>query len=83
MPIDPTPVRMCVCSGLTFEQIKALGIRSMEELKQRYGISDGCGSCEAYVRTVLADGRTAFSVNDPTLAQPESHDDPSGSRSNA
>lgn len=63
---DPLPVKMCVCSGITFEKMKAMGITSFEELKEKFGVSDGCGSCEPYVRRMLRTGETAFPILPPT-----------------
>ncbi len=63
VPYDPTPIRMCVCAGMTFAEIRDLGIHSMEELREKFGISGGCGFCAMYVERMLSTGETAFAID--------------------
>ena len=60
MAIDPTPIRRCICAEKSFEELKASGLQSFEELQRAYGVSNGCGLCEPYVREMLESGTTAF-----------------------
>lgn len=62
--LDPTPVRMCVCHNVTFEELKAAGVSSIDEIAARFGCGTTCGSCLPYLRRMLQTGRTAFPLLD-------------------
>ncbi len=58
-------VNRCVCKDLTFEQLKPIADQcggDFDELCQRTGCCQGCGSCEPYVRLMLETGQTRFPV---------------------
>ncbi|MGV3614235.1 MAG: (2Fe-2S)-binding protein [Fimbriimonas sp.] len=59
---DPTPVRRCVCAEITFADLKAAGVQTVEEAGERFGAGLGCGSCLPYLRAMVATGRVAFPV---------------------
>jgi bacterioferritin-associated ferredoxin len=62
MPLDPTPVRRCVCSDLTFFEMKESGCESLNELQKIYGVCNGCQTCLPYIEKMLETGETAFAV---------------------
>ena len=53
------PIRRCVCAGVTFAELKELGVKSMEEAAEHEcGIN--CGRCRPYIELMLETGETAF-----------------------
>jgi bacterioferritin-associated ferredoxin len=61
---DPTPVRRCVCFGKTFEELKAAGVKSVEEAATRFGCGTQCGFCRPYIQAMIDTGNTAFALSD-------------------
>jgi bacterioferritin-associated ferredoxin len=59
---DPFPVRKCVCHDITFTEINASGVRSLEEIADRFGAGTGCQTCVPYLMRMLEAGETAFAV---------------------
>lgn len=60
--LDPKPVRMCVCTGLTFEEINRRGFSTLDQIAHHTGAGDGCKSCLPYLRLMLQTGDTRFPV---------------------
>lgn len=65
-------VNRCVCTGLTFEEIKrraeTLGL-DFDALRKETGCAERCGLCEPYVRAMLRTGRTSFRPLDPAIRE--------------
>lgn len=57
------PIRRCVCGERTFEELKALGVHSLEDAA-RYGCGIRCGLCRPYLLRMIETGRTAFAVDE-------------------
>ena len=55
------PIRRCVCAGVSFEELKELGVKTMAEAAEHEcGIN--CGRCRPYIERMLETGETAFAV---------------------
>jgi bacterioferritin-associated ferredoxin len=54
----------CVCSGLSFAQIKQHAdhhnIRSIKGLRSRLGMGAYCSACAPYLKQMLRSGQTEF-----------------------
>lgn len=59
---DPTPVRMCVCGNVIFEELKASGVKSVDEAGDLFGCGVTCGTCLPYLKRMFETGETAFPV---------------------
>lgn len=59
---EDRPVVRCVCFDTTFEQLKALGMRSLEEVQRETQCGTKCGLCVPYILRMLETGETAFKV---------------------
>jgi len=61
--MPPVRVDRCVCTGLSFEQLRELSREhgdTLERLAQRTGATADCGMCRPYVKRCLLTGRTVF-----------------------
>jgi len=56
------PVSRCVCFDTTFVELKAAGIKSLEEAGSRFGCGTKCGLCRQYILKMLETGETDFDV---------------------
>ena len=66
---DPLPVKRCVCFDTSFASLKAAGIISVEDAKQKFGCGTKCGTCVPYIEKMLESGEVQFTVLDfPTPA---------------
>jgi bacterioferritin-associated ferredoxin len=61
---DPFPVKMCVCYDTTFADLKQSGVRSFEDVANRFGCGTGCGLCRPYIARMLETGQTEFAIID-------------------
>ena len=61
MPAEK-PVKKCVCFDKTFAELKAAGIKSVEEAADRFGCSTKCGLCKPYIQKMLETGETEFAI---------------------
>jgi len=59
---DPRPVKRCVCFDTTFAELKAAGVESVADAREKFGCGSSCGSCVPYIERMLETGETAFSV---------------------
>jgi len=59
---DDRPVTMCVCFLMTFSELKATGIVTVEEAAERFGCGTNCGTCRPYIELMLSTGETRFAV---------------------
>lgn len=54
----------CVCSGMTFEQMKReakrLNLRSVKGMRSRLPMGAYCSACAPYLREMLKTGKTKF-----------------------
>jgi len=61
---DEAAINHCVCTGMTFDQIKAEadahGIRSIKGLRSRLGMGAYCSACAPYLKEMLRTGKTKF-----------------------
>lgn len=61
------PVTMCVCSKVSFLELKVAGVRSLEDAGERFGAGVTCGLCQAYIKKMIQTGETEFAViEDPS-----------------
>ncbi len=61
----PWRIDRCVCTGLTFESLRAAAEREeldLDGLREAAGCCDGCGLCEPYIRRMLVSGQTVFTT---------------------
>jgi hypothetical protein len=61
---DDKPIKACVCGETSFAQLKAMGVRSLEDA-QRLGCGVKCGLCISYIQQMIDNGETEFPV--PTV----------------
>lgn len=59
---DPTPVRRCVCADVSFAELRAAGVTTLEEASHWFNVANNCGLCRPYVERMLETGETAFGV---------------------
>ena len=62
------PVDRCVCSNVTFAQMRSLIVAHGGDermLRERHNCGGACGMCLPYIRAMLHTGRTSFEVGDP------------------
>ncbi len=55
---------MCVCNSVSFAEIAAQGLQTLEEITEQTGAGTTCESCLPYLRKMLRTGQTAFEVSD-------------------
>jgi bacterioferritin-associated ferredoxin len=57
-------VERCVCHDVTFARISQMSREglTLEQIRDRTKCCTGCGTCEPYVRVVIATGRTRLPV---------------------
>ncbi|MBL8088628.1 MAG: hypothetical protein JNM85_11235 [Chthonomonas sp.] len=60
--VDPCPVKMCLCAGISFKALKAEKIESVDDARERFGCAQGCGMCEVYIEMMLESGKTEFPI---------------------
>jgi bacterioferritin-associated ferredoxin len=48
--------------GRTFAELKAAGVRSVEEAAERFGAGTRCGTCRPYIARMTETGETAFPI---------------------
>lgn len=58
---DYRPIRRCVCGGVTFAELKEMGVTSMPEAAE-HGCGITCGRCRPYIEKMIETGETAFAV---------------------
>ena len=56
------PVRMCVCAQMTFRELKALGVTSIQEAQDRFDVCVRCQTCEPYLQQMFVTGEVEFAV---------------------
>lgn len=56
------PVRRCVCLNVTFEEMVAAGIHSVEHAGETFGAGTRCGTCRPYIERMTVTGETEFEV---------------------
>jgi len=56
------PVKACICFEVTFEQLKAAGMRSIDEVRAKFGCTTKCGTCQPYIELMLQTEETEFAV---------------------
>ncbi len=54
------PIRRCVCAGVTFEELKEMGVESLRDAA-RHDCGINCGRCQPYIERMIETGETAFS----------------------
>ncbi|RYG26321.1 hypothetical protein EON82_03800 [bacterium] len=59
---DYLPIRRCVCAGVTFEELKRLGVKSLSEAAD-YDCGINCGRCQPYILQMIETGETAFAAD--------------------
>ncbi len=60
--MDPRPVKRCLCYDRSFLEIQREGLKSIDEIIDRYGCTTGCGMCKPYIEEMLRTGETSFPV---------------------
>jgi bacterioferritin-associated ferredoxin len=57
-------VERCVCHDVSFSRVAELARsgQTLEQISEQTGCCTGCGTCEPYVRVVIATGRTRLPV---------------------
>ena len=68
----PSPVYVCVCSGITDHQIREVaqaGCRTVSELTMRTGAGANCGSCLDIAAQLLDDVHATKRVPLPVLSE--------------
>ena len=56
---------MCVCSKMTFAEILASGVKTLDEAGERFGCGQGCRSCVQYLERMFQTGETEFPLLPP------------------
>lgn len=59
---EDLPVWRCVCYDVSFETLKQSGLRTLDEIRERFGCSGGCGMCAKYIELMIETGDTAFPI---------------------
>ena len=59
---EQRPIRRCVCGDVTFEELKGLGVATLEDAGQ-FGCGVNCGLCQTYIARMIATGETAFAAD--------------------
>ncbi|MFZ4509151.1 MAG: (2Fe-2S)-binding protein [Fimbriimonas sp.] len=60
--VDLTPVRKCVCTNITFAELKQIGITSVEAAAAMFGCGTHCGSCRPYIQWMIETGETELPI---------------------
>jgi len=60
--VDPRPVKMCVCHGVTFKEVVAAQLKDLDQIKNEFGCGTSCGTCLPYLKRMLETGETEFEV---------------------
>ena len=60
MENDDRPVRKCVCFDKTFAELKAIGVKSVDDAAERFGCGTKCGLCRPYIQAMIETGETSF-----------------------
>ncbi len=60
---DDRPIVRCVCFDKTFEELKALGLATIEEISAETGCGTKCGLCLPYILKMLETGDTRFRID--------------------
>lgn len=53
-----------------FAELLAAGVKSLQEIADRFGCGTGCGLCRPYLARMLATGETEFDVLPPEDPHP-------------
>lgn len=61
---DEFPIQKCVCMDVSFEALKAAGVRDLEQIQREYGCSTECGLCLPYLVQMLKTGQTRFRISE-------------------
>lgn len=57
---------VCICNGITDTQIRAAaadGVTSLEQLEEKLGVGNQCGSCAEHALSLIAPLGDAASLN--------------------
>ena len=57
---NPLKIDSCICYKLSFSEILAFGLLSLEEIKEKEGVCNKCEMCNPYVEKMLKNGKTEF-----------------------
>ncbi|MBS1518711.1 MAG: (2Fe-2S)-binding protein [Bacteroidetes bacterium] len=60
------PVTMCVCTGISFAEMKekmnSEGIETIDELCEISGVASNCRSCLPYIEKMMETGEIKFQI---------------------
>lgn len=59
---EELPVWRCVCYDTPFAELKSSGLGTLDEIRERFGCTSGCGMCAKYIELMLETGDTAFPI---------------------
>lgn len=59
---EDLPVKKCICYNVSFEALLASGLKSLEDIRDEFGCSGGCGMCAKYIELMLETGETSFPI---------------------
>jgi NAD(P)H-nitrite reductase large subunit len=62
MSDTPYPVKKCICFNVPFELLKESNLSTLEEIRDKFGCSSGCGMCAKYIELMLETGETEFPI---------------------
>jgi bacterioferritin-associated ferredoxin len=61
-----TEVTKCVCSEITFEEMKSLmdrnNLKTFEELSREIKVASNCRLCLPYIHRMIETGKTKFEI---------------------
>ncbi|RYG88624.1 (2Fe-2S)-binding protein [bacterium] len=56
------PIVRCVCTDITFAELKESGLGTAEAIAEEFGAGAQCGLCREYIEKMLRTGKTEFSL---------------------
>lgn len=54
---------MCVCAGIPFKAMADSGATTLDEIRNEFGATLGCGLCLPYIKKMLQTGETEFAID--------------------
>ena len=56
------PVVKCICFNVPFSVLKDSCLASIDEIKEQFGCTGGCGMCAKYIELMLETGEIEFPI---------------------